>query len=143
MAESEAIEKVREEKREHRELMEVTREQRKKLAMEVGTKVHYITCPLCGRNQPVKQWGREIKPFNVKPDYDIVQIRKGGGKANPRDVEKILDMPATETTEVPGIGLGWFRVGGYKLEELKEKRPDLWKNLKTEVRKLSELIESI
>lgn len=109
-------------KRESRKRKDETYEERKKEAFKTGTRIEYLTCPLCGRNKVMNdRWGRSAK-FEVKPDYAIVQIR---------------------------YGLGGRKAGGFflKLDEcimfddLKDDYPAIWKNLKAEVTKLDKLIK--
>lgn len=91
-------------------------------AMLSGKKVFYVTCPLCGLNKPMIQWGKKITPFQIKPDYFIIQCRKGGGR-----------------------GIGFFLVPeeSTKIEDLPKKYPEIWENLKQNVYKLYEIIKNI
>ena len=85
---------------------------RKAKALSQGTEFQFLVCPLCGRNRPIEIWGNKTL-FKVKPTYYIIQNRKGGGR-----------------------GIGFFLIGGVKLNELAEEDPEVWNNLRKEVSKL-------
>ena len=98
-----------------------TYETRRNKALSQGTRVEFITCPLCGRNRPLEMWGNEVR-FEVKPDYAIIQVRYGGGR---------------------GSGFFLNENESVKLEEMKEKYPELYINLKNEVFKLNEILQKL
>ncbi|MHC1628265.1 MAG: hypothetical protein ACXQTI_05500 [Candidatus Nezhaarchaeales archaeon] len=104
-----------------RRLRDATYEERKAKALTEGTRVEYLTCPLCGLNRPLEKWGKPTV-FKVKPDYAIIQVRYGGGR-----------------------GRGFFlnEKESIKLEDLKNHYPDVFENLKEEVEKLYEIIEKL
>jgi hypothetical protein len=106
-----------------RQLRDLTYDERKKISLKEGKEVTFLTCPLCGRNRPLNIWGRRAV-FEFKPDYAIIQIRKGGGR-----------------------GYGFFLVLDKSLKlndpEFLEKYWDVFLNLKEEVRKLYEFLEKI
>lgn len=83
-----------------------------------GARVEYLTCPLCGRNRPLKMWGKQTT-FEVKPNYDIIQIRYGGGR---------------------GVGFFLSEGEGTKIEDLQRAYPEVYENLKREVEKLYALL---
>mgnify|MGYP007042398634 CR=1 FL=1 len=87
---------------------------RKAQAMDHGKEATFLTCPLCGINRPLKMWGKDTR-FNVKPDYAIITVRKGGGRR-----------------------IGFFRLEDrdVKLADLKELYPAVWRNLKESVEEL-------
>ena len=91
---------------------QATYAQRKAKALSEGTEVQYLTCPLCGMGRSAERWGEKTL-FKVKPTYYIIQHRKGGGR-----------------------GIGFFLIGGVKLNELAEEDPEVWNNLRKEVSKL-------
>ena len=72
-------------------------------------------------NRPLERWGKPTR-FKVKPDYAIIQVRYGGGRG--RGFFLNLDESVT-------------------LKELKDQYPDIFKNLKTEVEKLYEILNSL
>jgi hypothetical protein len=93
------------------------REARKDVALQEGTEVEFGTCPLCGRNQPLKSF-----KLQVKPDYAIVTVRKGGGRR--RGFFLLLDR-------------------NVYLKDLPEKYPEVWKNLKQNVEELHDLTRAV
>ena len=97
-----------------------TVEERKQHALAFGTRVLYITCPLCGRNKPLNPHEREQTRFEVKPDFFLIQVRYGGGK---------------------GSGFFLNKEESLSIEEVKEEYPDLYENLKEQVALLSEIFK--
>ena len=85
-----------------------------------GSRIEYLTCPLCGRNRPLKMWNKQTA-FEVKPDYAIIQIRYGGGR---------------------GSGFVLSLEESTKLEDLEREYPEVYSNLKAEVEKLHKLLFS-
>jgi len=93
-------------------------EDRKAQAMADGKEATFLTCPLCGLNRPLKMWKKDTR-FNVKPDYAIITVRKGGGRR-----------------------IGFFRLEDrdVKLADLWEKYPEVWENLFENVNLLHDLL---
>jgi hypothetical protein len=112
-----SVEKYREESKERRER---TYDERKAKAL-AGTKVLYLTCPLCGLNRPLSSYKGEAR-FEVKPSYAIIQARYGGGR-----------------------GIGFFLVPeeSITLSELKAIYPEVLENLKEQVFLLYELMRKL
>jgi len=98
-----------------------TYEERKAKALSEGTRVEYISCPLCGRNRPLIVWDEETR-FEVKPNYAIVQVRYGGGR---------------------GIGFFLNEEESIYLQSMREQYPELLDNLKEEIAKLYELFKNL
>jgi len=141
----EAIESYFDWKSDRRERLEATKKLRRDLAMEIGTELAHIKCPVCGMNKVLRQ-GRE-KEINIpyikfsEGDY-LIQYKKGGGKANPRDIEKALDIPATRFQEVPGVGIGfWWIDKGLTLSQVKSEYPEIFEKLKRSIDNAKSLIE--
>ena len=108
-------------KRKHRQ---DTYEARKAQALTEGVDVHYLTCPLCGRGRPLNaEWrkGGETR-FEFKPDYFLIQHRKGGGR-----------------------GIGFFLVpeGSLTLEEANMEHPEIISNLKQEAQRLIDALNAL
>ena len=92
-------------------------QERKSKAYASGSRVEYVTCPLCGRNRPLIMWNKETR-FEVKPDYAIIQVRYGGGR---------------------GSGFFLSESESVKLDRLKQEYPELFENLKSEIEKLHKI----
>lgn len=106
--------------RRHEEKM-ATYEARKAEALATGTRVLYLTCPLCGLNRPLDTYkGRA--DFEVKPDFAIIQVRYGGGR---------------------GRGFFLSEDESVNLEGLKEEFPEVFDNLKEEIEKLYEIFKTL
>ena len=97
-----------------------TYENRREEALAFGTRVLYITCPLCGRNRVLNPHEREQTRFEVKPDFFLIQVRYGGGKRS-----------------------GFFlnKEESLSIAEVKEQYPDLYENLKEQVVLLSKIFK--
>lgn len=109
----------RKRKEEERERKDSTYDERKAETLAHGKRVEYLTCPICGRNRVLKNsWGKKAT-FEVKPTFDIIQVRYGGGR-----------------------GSGFFRSDdeGVKLDDLQKYYPEIFDNLKEEVEKLHKLL---
>ena len=90
------------------------REQRRLDAFADGKEIHYLHCPLCGRNRPLDtRKGRS--EFEVKLDFGVITTRIGGGRR-----------------------IGFFRVEGSEvtIADLKDQFPEVYENLREEVEKL-------
>ena len=87
-----------------------TKDARKQKAL-AGTRVLYLTCPLCGLNRPLSSY-KGSATFQVKPDYAIIQVRYGGGR---------------------GSGFFLAEEESISLSDLKATNPEVELNLKTEV----------
>lgn len=97
-----------------------TYEERRAQALS-GTKVLYLTCPLCGLNRPLKTYKGSTQ-FQVKPDYAIIQVRYGGGR---------------------GIGFFLSEEESIKLEDLRDTHPKVFDNLKEQITILHEIFEKL
>ena len=97
------------------------KEERRVQALAWGSEVIFLTCPLCGRNRPLKTHGKPTR-FKVKPDYAVITVRKGGGRR-----------------------IGFFRLPekDLKLSELKEAYPEVYMNLKESIEELHIIMEEI
>ena len=82
--------------------------------------VEYLTCPLCGINRTFHTKDRGDRRFEVKPTYDIIQRRAGGGR---------------------GYGFRRLEGQGVKLEDLRHEFPDVYENLLREARRLLQALE--
>jgi len=96
---------------------EETYEERRKLAFQHGHRHKYITCLLCGRNFPLKIWGKR-KKFEVKPDFAVITTRVGGGRS---------------------IGYFLDEKENVYLKDLKKQYPEIYANLKEQIKKLYDL----
>ena len=105
---------------EKRKERDETYEERKQDALEFGTKVLYITCPLCGRNRVLHPHKQPQTRFEVKPDYLLLQARYGGGK---------------------GSGFFLNKEESLSIEEVKEQYPELYENLQRELARLVDLFK--
>lgn len=92
---------------------QATYDERKAKAM-AGTRILYLTCPLCGLNRPLKTYKGDTK-FQIKPDYAIIQVRYGGGR---------------------GVGFFLSQDESIKLEELRGTYPEVLENLKHQIAEL-------
>lgn len=121
MSKIEVIEPAKKVKKRRRlkrsEKAKADRKIREAQALKDGTEVTFLTCVLCGRNRPLKNF-----KFNVKPDYAVVTVRKGGGRRR-----------------------GFFRLENRDvyMKDLPKLYPDVWANLKENVEKLYDLIHRI
>ena len=101
----------------------LTKDQRRKKAIEGGRKFESIICPLCLRARVGSVWrGKYI--FKIDSNPEVIQVRYHlGGK---------------------GTG-GFFKneQESIRLDILRERRPDVWKNLKIEINKLNNLFGEI
>ncbi len=97
-----------------------TYDERKAKAMQ-GTRVLFLTCPLCGLNRPLSSY-KGTASFQVKPDYAIIQVRYGGGK---------------------GIGFFLDQEESINLQELAKHYPDVLENLKEQVSQLQNILEAL
>jgi len=113
-------------KQSYRERRDETAQERRQYALEQGTRTQYLTCPLCGRNRPLKDSTR----FEVKPDYALVQTRAGGGEI---------------MTQHGGMSVGWWLVEDESLsmEEVREQYPEVWANLIEEVGRLQGAVKAV
>ena len=98
-----------------------TYEERKAKALTDGARVEYLSCPLCGRNQPLNTYKGQTL-FQVKPDYAIIQVRYGGGR-----------------------GIGFFLVleESTTIEDLRSEYPEVADNLKEQISRLYEIFKDI
>ena len=99
---------------------QATYEERKAKALS-GTKVLYLTCPLCGLNRPLTTYKGDTR-FQVKPDYAIIQVRYGGGR-----------------------GIGFFLSEGesIKLEDMRSTYPEVLDNLKEQISQLHSIFSEL
>ena len=107
--------RLREEARQRKQR---TYEDRKAIAFSSGTKVLYVTCPLCGRSRVLTDnWGNTAS-FNVKEDFAIIQVRYGGGR-----------------------GIGFFIKPDecLSISEVKEQYPEIYDNLKSSIQELAQI----
>lgn len=100
---------------------QATYEERRAKALAEGTKVLFLTCPLCGRNRPLETYKGSSR-FEVKPDYAIIQVRYGGGR---------------------GIGFFLSEDESIKLEDLRSTHPEVLENLKEMIGKLYEIFKTL
>lgn len=131
-------------KRKSKEIKDRTKELRRRKAMESGREITFYKCPLCNKSKSAWQWGRHITPFKVYPNNGWVLIKKGGGRLNAEDLaglSGVLDIPFKYLKK--HCGIGFHTVAGYDPRGVKENFPQIWENLKTEVRKLSRIIDEV
>jgi len=100
-----------------------TKEERRQKAISEGRKFESIVCPLCLRARVGRVWkGKYI--FKIDPNPEVIQIRYSlGGK---------------------GYG-GFFKneKESIRLDVLRDKKPDVWKNLKIEINKLNNIFGEV
>lgn len=96
-------------------------EKRKASAISEGNKYLFLVCPLCLRNRPLQTFFKGKTLFRVDPGCEIIQTRYGIG----------------------GRGVGGFYKNDLEsvhLPDLKLLYPDIYDNLRTEIKKLYKLL---
>jgi len=115
---SEAIRRKLELKERIRRERDQSYEERRQWALEHGTRVSFLICPLCGRGRPLDgHRGRAV--FQVRPEYPLIQVRIGGGR---------------------GIGFFLLEEESLSLEEVREQYPEVYENLLESVEQLAEVL---
>jgi len=125
-------EKVREIKIRERQRKDTFKDLAREIALRYGTEVVYVKCPLCWLNRPIKRWD-SLSLFHFDPDNEIIQVRKGGGRIKLGEFEG----------KKRWAGVGFFKVASYRLEEIKDRYPEIWDSLVDSVRKLADYLERI
>lgn len=125
-------EKVREIKIRERQRKDTFKDLARDIALRQGTEVVYVKCPLCWLNRPIKRWDLPSL-FRFDPTNEIIQVRKGGGRIKLGEFEG----------KKRWVGVGFFKVASYRLEEIKDVYPDIWKSLVDSVRSLAEYLEKL
>ena len=110
-------ERIKEEKRKDYE-------ERKRIALTEGKRFEYLACPLCGYNRPIYKHLKGKVRFGVPELKYIVQVRYGGGR----------------TEQGKSIGMFLSEEESIRFDELKEKAPEIYENLREEVKKLYNLL---
>ena len=125
--------------RAHSWVLDLTKEARRKKAMQVGSRVKYLACPLCGMNKVLGK-----SPIRPNTDGYILQERVGGGTFSLEDeapgVWDRLVMSWGNTGPRPNskVGLGFFldESTSSKLEDLPKDNPELFEALRQAVTNL-------
>lgn len=125
-------EKVREIKIRERQRKDTFKDLAREVALRQGTEVVYVKCPLCWLNRPIKRWDVPSL-FHFDPTQEIIQVRKGGGRLKLGEFGE----------EKRWAGVGFFKVASYRLEEIKDRYPEIWESLVDSVKKLAEYLEKI
>jgi len=106
------------------EMKKADYDERKEMALLYGKRYVYLACPLCGLSRPIYKHLKGRVWFGVPELKYIVQVRYGGGR----------------TEDGRSIGMFLCEEESIKFDELKEKAPEIYENLKREVKKLYDLL---
>jgi len=114
---SEAIERYIDKKRRVREDRDRTYEERRAYALQHGTRITYLMCPLCGKRQPLRRHRGQTQFILYDPEHPLIQVSIGGGRYH------------------DGSGVGFFllRDESLTLEEMREEYPEVYENLRSAV----------
>lgn len=89
-------------------------------AFAEGTKSLFVTCPMCGRNRPLKdKWGKGAH-FVVKPDYALIQARYSIGR---------------------GSGFFLKEDESLSIDQVKDEFPEIYEEIKAAVEQLHDLFK--
>jgi len=125
---SEAIDRYISVKARKRAERDRTYEIRRQHALEHGTTIKSLVCPLCGLSRPLDSHRGRNTFIIYDQNRPLIQTRKGGGRI---------------IIEDRGRGVGFFLVEeeSFTLDEMQEHYPEVYENLRESVEHLAELLE--